>query len=191
MGSVGFAYRMAIVFVSILATVGVTACGGSSSPTAPTPPPTSPPTPAPPPQGTLTRGVYLLRLASLGASNGCSGGNPSPGSIGAVALEVQFQEEGPEWIGRLRTGRGDFQLTLRTNDDRTVTGTMRGRGLDDSFGGTQRTLDVTQPATLEAILIPGVPLVGRVNGELVYDGSSAGRVTCTSGVWTFERTGQL
>jgi hypothetical protein len=74
-----------------------------------------------------------------------------------------------------------------------VTGTMRGRGLDDSIaGGPQRSVDVSQPAALEAISIPGVPIVGRVvSGELVYDGSNAGRVTCTSGSWAFERVGNL
>jgi hypothetical protein len=177
---------MAIVFLSTLATVAVAACGGSNSPTAPTP--------GPSPQGSLTQGVYLLRVASFGATNGCSGGNSGLGPIGVVSLEVQFQAEGPEWIGRLRTpGRGDFQLTLRTHDDgRAVTGTMRGRGLDDFIaGGNQRSVDISQPATLDALLIPGVPIVGRVNGELVYDGSSGGRVTCTSGVWTFERAAQL
>jgi hypothetical protein len=137
-----------------------------------------------------------MGLLSLGTTYGCSGGSePGFGQGSGITLEVQLQVEGNEWIGRLRTpGRGDFQLTLRTRDnDRVVTGTLRGRGVEVSNAGSiQVSIDASHPATVDARLLDGTPLriFGTVDGQLVYDEPSR-RITCTSANWILERTGPL
>jgi hypothetical protein len=179
------ANRIAIVILSILVSVGLTSCG-RNSPTAPTPGPSA--------EGPLTPGVYRLNVLSVGSTYGCSSGNQTIiGQSGGVTFEVQLDGAGREWTGRLRTpAKGDLQLTLRIrDDDRAVTGTMRGRGVDDStlVGVLQGSLEVSQPATMEASLTPGPPLLmlGKVDGGVVYDRPSTGPVACTSATWTLDR----
>lgn len=180
----GSASRIALLFLLMLAPVGLASCGERNSPTAPTP---GPPTPGP-----LTPGLYRLILLSLGESHGCSGGStPGFGQSGAATIDVQLQAEGLEWVARPRTPeRGDFQLTLRIRDgERLVTGTMRGRALDDSSPGSrQGAVDVSQSTTVDGSVsvTPSVAVWGRASGELVYDQSFA-RVTCTSAIWTLAR----
>lgn len=181
------AIRIAIVFLSTLAPVGLASCG-RSGPSAPTPGPST--------EGPLTPGVYRLTLVSLGAIHGCSGGNrPDIGQAGSVILDLRIQAEGREWIGRPQTpGTGDFELRLRTREDPlAVAGTMRGHG-EHFFNAVvnQGRVDVSQPATVDARLIVGPPLriVGSASGEFVYDRPIVGRVTCSSATWGLERAEQ-
>jgi hypothetical protein len=180
--------------ILLLTCCAVAACGGTASGP-------SPPSPSPVP---LRPGLQLLTLSGVALSTDptfppCAPiGVPRDGT--AVDTFVMLTMDGQDWVARSRSAaEGDIELRIhatgRTLRGHTVTGTIRGTGIDVGLNSVIRDVRVTLaagtgsgPAALDGeTLSPLSAFVGgRAAGALRFSDSRGAANSCAVIQWAMQ-----
>jgi len=180
--------------ILLLTCCAVAACGGAES---------GPSSPGPSPMP-LRPGLQLLTLSGVSLSTdptfpACAPiGVPRDGT--AVDTFVMLAMDGQDWVARSRSAaEGDIELRIRATGStlrgHTVTGTIRGTGIDVGLNSVIRDVRITLaagagsgPAALEGETLSPVSAFvgGRAAGALRFSDSRGAASSCSVVQWAMQ-----